>query len=190
MKKKLSVLAAFFGLFSLSMQAQDFGSGDRIFKKFKVDVSLGYAVPQETSGPGKKAGIIFAVEPKYAVMDELSVGLRMEGAAMANVDMIGETGNVKANASYLATGDYYFSNNKFRPFGGIGAGVFSYASVDIDDSTSISTDNIPVSSKFGFMARAGFEYGHLRFGIEYNFIADKNGYLGIKLGAVIGGGRK
>ena len=97
------------------MQAQNYGSGDRIFKKFKVDVSLGYAMPQETSGPGKKAGVLFAIEPKYAVMDELSVGLRMEGAAMANVDMEGEKGHIKVNSSYLATGDYYFSNNKFCP---------------------------------------------------------------------------
>ena len=40
------------------------------------------------------------------------------------------------------------------------------------------------------MARTGFEYGHLRMGIEYNFLADKAGYLGIKLGVCIGGGRK
>ena len=51
-------------------------------------------------------------------------------------------------------------------------------------------DNIPVDSKFGFMARGGFEYGHLRLGVEYNFLAARSGYLGLKLGVVIGGGRK
>jgi hypothetical protein len=40
------------------------------------------------------------------------------------------------------------------------------------------------------MTRAGFEYGHLRLGVEYNFVGDKMGYLGFKIGAVIGGGRK
>jgi hypothetical protein len=40
------------------------------------------------------------------------------------------------------------------------------------------------------MARTGFEYGHLRIGVEYNFVAEKSGYLGLKIGGVIGGGRK
>jgi outer membrane protein W len=162
-------------------------AGDRIFKKFKVDVSLGYAVPQVSGSGGTNAGALFAIEPKYAVMDELAVGLRMEAAVMANIDMEGEKGSAKANASYLATGDYYFSNNKFRPFGGVGTGIFTYASISSEDE---DIDNIPVDSKFGFMARGGFEYGHLRVGVEYNFVADKAGYLGIKIGAVIGGGRK
>jgi outer membrane protein W len=112
----------------------------------------------------------------------------MEGAVMANVDLDGESGSAKANYSYLATGDYYFSNNKFRPFAGAGTGIYTFASVDFDSDTSL--DNIPVSSKFGFMARGGFEYGHLRLGVEYNFVGQKMGYLGLKIGAVIGGGRK
>ena len=186
MKKQLSILTAMFFLFTFTTQAQD-GGGGRIFKKFKVDVSLGYAIPQTSEGTGKSGGVLFAIEPKYAVMDQLSVGLRMEGAVMAKVDMEGETGNAKANVSYLATGDYYFSNNKFRPFGGIGTGMFTYASVDLEDE---DLDNIPVDSRFGFMVRGGFEYGHLRIGAEYNIVSDKAGYFGLKIGAVIGGGRK
>ena len=182
--KKLITFAFALCIFQL-VHAQE--ESDRIFKKFKVDVSLGYAVPQESGGSGTSAGALFAVEPKYAVMDELSVGLRIEAAVMANIDADGENGTAKANASYLATGDYYFSNNKFRPFLGAGPGIYTYAKVSTEDE---NIDNIPVNSKFGFMARGGFEYGHLRLGVEYNFVADKAGYLGIKLGAVIGGGRK
>ncbi len=189
MKQKLPIQTTLLLLFALTSKAQDEKTGDRIFKKFKVDVSLGYASPQtSTISGGTKAGVLFAVEPKYAVMDELSVGLRMEGAVMANISKDGENGNAKANYSYLATGDYYFSNKRFRPFGGIGAGIFTFASLDASSAGSI--DNIPISSKFGFMARTGFEYGHLRLGVEYNFVGDKSGYLGLKIGAVIGGGRK
>ena len=183
MKKRVSILTALLCIFSLSMQAQDDGNGDQVFKKFKVDVSLGYAIPQTSHGAGRNAGFLFAIEPKYAVMDQLSVGLRLEGAAMVNVDEAGETGNAQVNASYLATGDYYFSNNKFRPFLGAGIGVYSYANLSTED-------DVPTSSSFGAMARGGFEYGHLRLGIEYNFVSDKSGYLGLKLGVVIGGGRK
>ena len=35
------------------------------------------------------------------------------------------------------------------------------------------------------MARAGFEYGHFRLGVEYNFVKDKSGYLGLKLGVIL-----
>ena len=187
MKKLFSFVLALL-VFQL-VNAQDSETGDRIFKKFKVDVSLGYAMPQESTGSGTKAGVLFVVEPKYAVRDDISVGLRMEGAVMANLDAEGESGSAKANYSYLATGDYYFSNNKFRPFAGAGTGIYTFASVDFEgDNTSL--DNIPVASKFGFMARGGFEYGHLRLGVEYNFVGQKMGYLGLKIGAVIGGGRR
>lgn len=187
MKKQLLILAALILFSSVSLHAQD-ANTDVTFKKFKVDVSLGYASPQQT-GPGTKAGALIAIEPKYAVMNDLSVGIRFEVAAMANVSKNGFSGNAKANVSYIATGDYYFSDNRFRPFIGAGAGVYTFASVDFD-STSSSGYQIPINSKLGFMTRAGFEYGHLRLGVEYNYVGDKMGYLGLKLGVVIGGGRK
>jgi outer membrane protein W len=163
---------------------------ERVFKKFKTDISLGYAIAQGSgSQTGTKGGVLFAIEPKYAVLDALSVGLRMEAAVTANVDINGEKGSAKANASYLITGDYYFTDKKFRPFGGVGAGMFTTASVD-ESTTATTAAEIPTASKFGFMTRAGFEYGHLRIGAEYNFVANKAGYLGIKIGACIGGGRK
>lgn len=181
MKKMISLTLVLFTLQASFAQKEE-GEKGQIFKKFKVDVSLGYAIPE---GSGTKGGVIFVIEPKYAIMEQLSVGLRMEGAALANVDLNGETGEVRLLASYIATGDYYFNNNKFRPFGGIGGGIFTMAKVDIENTEA----DIPSSSSFGFMARAGFEYGHLRLGVEYNFLKDKAGYLGIKLGACIGGGR-
>ena len=189
MKKKLSILASLLCIFSLTMQAQDEGSGDRVFKKFKVGVSFGYAIPQTSQGAGRNAGALFVIEPKYAVMNQLSLGIRLEGAAMVNVDNQGETGKAQVNASYLATGDYYFTDTKLRPFIGAGAGMYTYANVTSEDDIS-SVNDVPTTSSFGFMARGGFEFGHLRLGVEYNFVQDKSGYLGLKLGVVIGGGRK
>lgn len=165
---------------------------DREFKPFKVDLSLGYAVPQ---GSGAKGGVLFAFEPKYAVMDQLAFGLRMEAAVMARAlektDGEISEAEVKANASYLATADYYFNNNSFRPLVGAGLGLFRSAGVNTEDD--LETEDIPVSNKFGFMVRAGFELGHFRTGFEYNFVGKqgdiKMGYLGIKLGVVFGGGR-
>lgn len=188
-KMKLLFTLAIGLLMMQSVTAQSENDG-RIFKKFKVDVSVGYAAPSTSTGSGKKGGALFVIEPKYNVMDQVAVGLRMEGAAMVRVANGGDEGDVKVNYSYIATGDYYFSNNKFRPFGGIGAGIYTFANVHVSDDEDVDVDNIPRTSKFGFMARAGFEYGHLRLGAEYNFLPEKSGYFGIKIGAVIGGGRK
>ena len=97
--------------------------------------------------------------------------------------------NGKANISYLFTGDYYFSNKNFRPFLGAGAGIFVIANVDSTNYNS-NTNSIPTTSQFGFMVRGGFEAGHLRLGIEYNFVGNSASYLGVKVGVCIGGGRK
>lgn len=173
--------------FSLLSQAQE-----TTFKPFKFDIALGYAIP---GGSGTKGGVIFAFEPKYALNDAITLGLRWEGAAMvrATVDETGEDvkGDAKASASYLLTGDYYFNTNRFRPFAGIGAGLYRNAAVRIE-SEDIETD-MKTSSKFGFAPRVGFEFGHFRTAIEYN-VAGKvgnynNNYLGIKMGFFIGGGR-
>lgn len=162
------------------------------FKPFKFDIALGYAVP---SGSGAKGGVIFAFEPKYALNDAITLGLRWEGAAMFRVttDANGEElkGDAKASGSYLLTGDYYFNTNRFRPFAGIGAGLYRNAAVSLE-SENVETD-MKTSSKFGFAPRVGFEFGHFRTAIEYN-VAGKTGtynnnYLGIKMGFFIGGGR-
>jgi len=162
----------------------------RIFKKFKVDVSLGYAIPQSSSnGASYSGGGLFAIEPKYAVVDQLAIGVRFEGAAIVHEYNNGYSNqtNGKANVSYLLTGDYYFSNKSFRPFIGAGAGIYTVASVD---SSTNSVSSLPTTSQFGFMIRGGFEAGHFRLGVEYNFVGNSANYLGLKVGACIGGGRK
>ncbi|HVG15464.1 MAG TPA: outer membrane beta-barrel protein [Chitinophagaceae bacterium] len=166
---------------------------EKIFKPFKVDIATGYAIP---SGKGSKAGAVFAIEPKYAVNDNISLGLRLEAAVTARGYVSNGqefSGDVKASASYLATGDYYFNTNKFRPFAGVGAGIYSLASANFETTEEFNEDEINTGSKFGFAPRAGFEYGHFRTAIEYNAIGKtgniNNNYLSIKVGFFIGGGR-
>lgn len=164
------------------------------FKPFKVDLAMGYAIP---SGDGAKGGIVLATEPKYAINDQITVGLRLEAAltARASVDQNGEyvTGDVKASGSYLITGDYYFNTNKFRPFAGLGTGLYKLASVEFKTDQDVTEGDIKSGSKFGAAPRVGFEFGHFRTAIEYNVIGKtekiKNNYLSIKLGFFIGGGR-
>ena len=195
MKKLFFAIAIL--IVALSSNAQE-------YKPFKVDLALGYAVP---GGKGAKGGVLFAIEPKYAVMDKLVVGLRMEAAVVArgyaganveedmNVD-------VKASGSYLATADYFYTgNHKFRAFSGVGTGIFSIAAASV--STGSETVAAGSGSKFGGLVRSGIEAGHFRFAVEYNLvpktkmvtednttIESKNGYIGFKIGATIGGGKK
>ena len=200
--KNLLAIFLFSSILSLSAKSQESASS---LKPFKVDVSLGYAIP---GGKGAKGGVLFAVEPKYAVMSSLSVGLRMEGAIVARFNGYDENGDVmdasvKASGSYLATGDYYFTDNySFRPFAGAGAGIFSIASVEVNSTSG----EVSGGTKFGGMFRTGFELSHFRLGIEYNIVPkttfdgfDENGnpktgltsnnsYIGIKVGVCFGGG--
>ncbi len=183
--KKLYMTALAIGVIALA-NAQT----ERTFKPFKVDIALGYAIP---AGSGSKGGVLFAVEPKYAINDNLTVGLRMEGAATAQGTVVnGEmnNGDVKVSSSYLATADYFFNTNRLRPFVGAGAGIYTNASANIDVQ---STDDVKSGSRFGFAPRAGIEYGHFRAAAEYN-VAGKtamvnHNYLGLKIGFFIGGGR-
>jgi outer membrane protein X len=200
--KNLLAIVFFSSVLSFSSKSQE-----STFKPFKVDVSLGYAIP---GGDGAKGGILFAVEPKYAVIPMLSVGLRMEAAVVARFNGYDENGDameasVKASASYLATGDYYFrANHSFRPFTGGGVGIYSIAGIEANSSTG----EVSAGSKFGGMIRSGFEFSHFRFGIEYNIVpkttftgydgdgnpttglTSSNSYMGIKLGVCIGGGKR
>ncbi len=149
---------------------------ERIFKKFKTDVSIGYAMPK---GEKVDGGALFAIEPKYAILDQINVGLRLEIAVTANVDAGGEEFDATANGSYILTGDYYFSNNKFRPFAGIGGGYYTTAVAD--ENTEVPEGGkFPTESNFGFMGRVG---------AEYNVLPKDAGYFGLKLGVIIGGGR-
>jgi hypothetical protein len=161
--------------------AQD---SSRIFKPFKVDISLGYAIPQGSNIVG---GALFSIEPKYALADPFALGLRLEVAATARKDAEGNVGDVHGTGSVILTGDYYFTKTHFRPLIGGGLGYFKAG-----DYTNADTDFV-FNSKFGFMLRGGFEWGHFRMGVEYNLVSKesdiKNGYLGLKLGVVLGGGR-
>jgi hypothetical protein len=198
--KKLVLVLIGGTIISISASAQK-ESG---YKPFKVDVSAGYAIP---GGSGAKGGVLFAIEPKYAVLDNLALGLRMEGAVVARgysglegTDQIEV--DVKASASYLVTGDYYFTPKRsFRPFAGAGTGIFSVAAASISDNGN--TASAGASTKFGGLVRTGFEAGHFRLGLEYNLVpstkltttnnttvTSKNGYIGIKFGVCIGGGSR
>jgi hypothetical protein len=179
------------------------------YKPFRVDIMSGWAIPQ---GDGAKGGVAFSFEPRYSIIDKLSVGLRLEAAITARgwvaSDGSSASADVSASGSYLATSDYYYSNRFFRPFSGVGTGVYSLASASFAANSQNGSVGLAGSTKFGGMIRSGFELSHFRFAVEYNLIGKskqtvtdgngntlgtataKNSYCAIKIGFFIGGGKK
>ncbi|AQG78609.1 outer membrane beta-barrel protein [Spirosoma montaniterrae] len=174
------------------------------FKPFKVNLSVGIAKPLAS---GVSGGVLFAVEPKYGISDNLDLGLRAEWALVARGVVSGGntvTGDAGAFGSYLLTGTYLFGTNGVRPFLGVGAGLYTIASagtITIVDGQGPEQVTLTGATKFGGMIRGGIKAGHFVVGVEYNAvpttsnrltnatIESKNTYLGIKLGFDIGGGR-
>jgi outer membrane protein W len=167
------------------------------FKKFRVGVAAGYAVP---GGEGAKGGVCFALEPGYRVSDQLILGLRLESAVIVRgfSEDIGTADlDIAGIGSYTVNGQYYFSNEGFRPFVGAGLGLYSLAAVKFSVDGAGSGEAAAAESKFGFYPRVGFDAGHFTLQLEYNLVPAtkvdggefKNSYIGIKLGGFFGGGR-
>lgn len=194
--KKLVLLVVIFTVAVGSSLGQD-------FKKFKVGIGIGYGQPSDGSG-----GILIYLEPAYRVMDQLSIGLRIESAAFLDKPISGTsiTTGAYGVGSYTLNGQYYFSNNNFRPFVGAGLGMFTVAAASADLGSGSVTINA-ATTLFGFYPRVGFDFGHFNFSIDYNILPAQTAqvdlgalgiqtqtsnytYIGIRLGASIGGGRK
>jgi outer membrane protein W len=141
--------------------------------------------------------LLVYLEPAYRVSSQIAVGLRIESAIMAR-GIATASGNADfsayGNFSYTINGQYYLSNNTFRPFIGVGVGLFGLASVRTDN-----VDLVSAGTKFGFYPRIGFEADYFAFNFEYNLIpatkidgtdiSIKNSYAGIKLGFFLFGRR-
>lgn len=167
------------------------------YKKFRVGLGLGYAM---ASGEGSKGGIIVDFEPGYRINDDILVNLRLESAAVVRgtTDDIVAGGefDVAAIGSYTVNGQYYFRQDGFRPYAGLGLGIFSLAAVSVDGGGG---DIAASSSEFGIYPRVGFDAGHFTFNIDFNILPNtegaagtefKNSYIGFRIGGFFGGGTK
>ncbi len=199
MKVMKNYLAGLFVLVALSATAQE-------YKPFKVNVSIGYAKPFNA---GTSGGFLAAVEPKYGLSDNFDLGLRLESASVARgIQYNGNTttGDVGTYTSALLTGNYLFGAGNVRPFLGLGVGPYSIGAggtvVIVSNGQTNQNIELVSDTKFGGMIRGGIKAGHFVAAAEFNFIpstdrsvsnqtiTSNNAYLGIKVGADIGGGRR
>ncbi len=186
MVKKNLILIVMLLFFSFCFAQND----DHELKLYRHEISLGIAKPFNSG-----LGFSFATEPKFAVIKKLAVGLRLEGLIWLDTDNQATLGYSESfSYSLVPTVDYYFTKSAFRPFVGVGYGLYFYSK----SSSYYENANNP-----GMLARVGFEAGHFRLGIQYNHITRNYkpngnssghsvnwGYFDLKLGVVIGSGNK
>ncbi|MFE3870883.1 hypothetical protein ACFX5F_06565 [Flavobacterium sp. ZS1P70] len=193
MKKVILAVTAFL-VFTIGYSQKEGGA--------RVGLDFGF-VPAQGG-----AGVLFSIEPKYNIKDNMNVGLRIGAAGIVrdiNDSGTSTSAKVSANSSYVATYDYYFnkSGKTFVPYIGGGTGFYTVGNVQFDDINSSNNVTLDATSNFGGLVRGGFEWGKFRMGMEYNLVPkstlhDMNGnnrgtvsntYLGIHLGFYIGGGK-
>lgn len=82
---------------------------------FKMDLGLGYANPP--NGIQSKLGGAFSLEPQYAVINQLDIGLRLEADLMINTTkpVKNEKDPAVFNGLERVTVDYYFTHTGFHP---------------------------------------------------------------------------
>jgi hypothetical protein len=197
MKKLLILTMVGLFAFMLNGQAQEEG-------KFRVGLDLGYTIPSAGGG-----GILFGLEPKYNIKDNMNVGFRIAGAAMFRDLVIyndtDASAKIAANASYSVTYDYYFKKegSNFAPFVGGGIGWIRFASVEVDTTIDDDFEGLSNNSTIAPFLRGGFEAGKFRLSLEYNIVPKSdlvntqgqvigetsNSYLGIAIGFYVGGGK-
>jgi hypothetical protein len=146
-------------------------------------------------------GPLLFLEPAYHISDAWSVGARLEGG------LVSLRNNLTLVGSYTVNGHYFFSQNTFRPFAGIGLGI--YAVETGPEKCDCKTD--ASRNQFGAYPSIGFNYRHLLVKMEYNLVAGghimttsiipgssgipeakfvKPDYLILKFGVLIGGGKR
>ena len=193
MKTKIIFLGVLF-LLSLEIAAQD-------FKKFRVGFGISYLADH----PGVDAGLSW--EAGYRIKDNALIGFKAESAFAS--------GNT-INSKTVFFQHYFPSSNRFRPFAGVGAGIYRPTNSMIGGCSPgpFQTHTTNEETKFGFYPRAGFDYRHFTMTLEWNiagtssaivsndapptdieYIAPhteymRNNYLSLKMGFFLGGGRK
>ncbi len=167
----------------LSAQAEN-------YRSFEWDIlRIGYTVPNSEFYQG---GIAVGTEVRYNATDRISVGLRGE-LAFYTSSFDSDVIDIGAASSTLLTGDYYLkSSGGFRPFGGVGIGLFTGASATVSDIDNLRPEDFSAGRSLGFTPRLGMELGHFRISVEYNYtLRDRvTNYVGIMVAPTLFGGPK
>jgi len=160
MKKALFVIAL---VIPLASNAQVF---------FKLDAGLGGAL---TFGDLKSYGIMAHVEPKVFILPSVSAGMRFEenalfGGSISDAETDLDVG-ISSRGAILLKGEYYLSDNKTRPFLGLGLGMYTIANTAASGTGSAS---IEAGNHFGVAPEIGVTFGNFRLSAMYHILTGNN----------------
>lgn len=188
----VALLFASFGFAKAQSEEKEINPNPRKFKPFQIE----FAVPINfgvEDGSGTGLGFYFA--PRYAVTDQIHVGLRMGRFDLGESSIFIQGDQVEINGINIIpvtlTFDYYFTTEGVRPFVGIAGGMYRRSIVDFlyqDDKVEFSSQNVKVNP--GISPQIGINANHFRFSVGYHITGESiPDFLSINVGLDIGGGR-
>jgi hypothetical protein len=140
------------------------------YDPIRFDVGLSGAWQNGTG----KGGFGGSVEGKFALMDNINVGLRIDGVAMFGGSFDGASNvsiGIGVAESFLLKGEYLLGTGWARPFASFGLGVYNIAG---EDESASGAGSASISQKageyFGIAPEIGFDFGHVRLCAVYNVI--------------------
>jgi outer membrane protein W len=180
------------------------------YQPWRVDTTINFYMG---SADIAEYGMGAAVEPKYNLTDRLSLGLRLEGAALVPESVsVGEDNvsmGVRAFTAYMAKADFYLTTSSVRPFVGIAAGRYSIGGIDQSAGSAGVVQKAAVFDGWGFAPQVGVNFGGFRLAATYHVITGGDrivvtqavgatepvkhtmptNYFALELGGTFGGGK-
>jgi len=174
--KKLFLTIVAAGMLGYSAMAQ-----------FHIELGPNFNSPQGDFADQYDLGIGFYFEPKYALNENIDLGLLvgLNGFVGGDFEVLGVTSSASALAvvAVLGTATYRFTTSSVTPYAGLGLGLYSFEGAEISVAGAVQPKT-ESESKFGFAPRAGVYLGKLNLGLAYNIVSDAN-FLQFNLGVRI-----
>jgi len=163
------------------------------YKPFRVDLGFGvcFTLP-ETTSYGRvlnTLGIMLYLEPKYAIIPQLSVGFKSEANVIWRNFYFKNYMVMQGINSYQITADYHLMQKTLRPFVGVGLGIYR---IEVEPKKIIVENS---KDNFGVMFRTGFDIIHFRLMLAYNLagkdkLKNNADFVSVTICTYFGGGKK
>ena len=178
--------------------------------KLKIEVGMLWSSKSNNRAYPGISGTFLRVEPKLQTSRNTAIGMRIGVSEnyhlikghdasqfyVDNADLAGNAGNDAL--SFVPTIEYYFMDNKNRPYLGIGAGSYFFRTntfVSRGAVANLSEEiDVSVNNRIGFIVRGGFnlqqfivgrfDFSKVSIGLEFNFIPNTD--VEIPNGQIIG----
>ncbi len=135
----------------------------------KFGFGLGYVIPSGDASNFLDGGFSGNLEVGYGVNDAIDVSLIYQGDLLIGKDLNNDgfdIGNVYMG-SILVNGRYFFKNDGFRPYAGLGLGVTSISQTSYALSGIGTVEGFDTTTNLAIRPSLGFKYGILNVNAVY-----------------------